>query len=1018
MKQLLFKTFSLTYFLIHVSLVAFSQNGSLSGKIIDKSTGEEIIGAVVKIEGTNTATTSDLSGNYVLKVPVGTHTISCNFISYRKVIINNLVVKEGENIVLDFTLESDNVEIKEVVIEAVQQRNTDASLISIQKKSFAVQDGVSAQQMARTGSNNAAESMKQMTGANVEDGKFMVMRGLGDRYSIAQLNGLPIPSSDPYRNASSLDLIPSSFVDNIVTTKTFTPDQPGNFAGGNLNITTKSFPEKPYLNVSVSQSFNTLSSLNSDFLTYQGGTNDWRGVDDGTRKVPDLVLNDSVRDLLNSSLYLSARNKSEVNSAKRELFNNSAKAFSNVFIAEKAGEMNNESGFNYQLKQVFGLNNNYQRTPLNNNYSFSAGKSIAWKNIEIGMTAGGNYQRNFTHYTDGEINTYINTNSEKLFAYQALKETKSIDNPQLGGLANVAIKIAKKHSIGVTGIYSNDAEKVSRQQTGSFMGQVSDSRAQFNTNVLEFTQRELKNIVLNGSHSFNVLHGLDIDWSASNTQTRQYEPDLRYFAYTSVRDTADSVAADGSLVRYLDTAYYMNNAEFAFPYHFYRDLRDQQQQAKIDFTLNVNKSQSFKIKWGGYFSDTKRNFEEYRFQMNNTGIQSSQKLLLDNFNGDLIAFLNSDNFGITDTLYTAAGAVSRYSTGWHYINQVNNRNFYTGSQNIAAAYAMTVFSPFKNFKVITGARVESTDLNVVSRDTNAIFYSINGDSITDPGKLKLVDLLPSINTVYALTENSNIRLAYSQTIARPNMRELAPFEQFDTKNGFFNVGNPGLKRTLINNFDIRYELYTRPGEIIAVSAYYKTFKDPIIRAFNPKATIPELSFVNVDKAEVLGAEFEFRKSLDFISPFLHHFYLNTNLTLIKSRVDIPTQEIENSKNVDSTYNLANRPFQGQAPYIINAILTYANPKIGHESSLSFNVSGAKLYSISLFATPDVYEAPVPFLNFKTTQNIGKYWQISFTMRNLLNAMVRKTQVYKGQTYFAETFQIGRTFGLGVSFRIK
>jgi TonB-dependent receptor len=1018
MKHIPLKTFTITYFLIHLSLSVFSQNGTLSGKIIDKTTGEEIIGAVVKIEGTNTATTTDLSGNYLLKAPAGKHTISCYFISYRKVIINNMVIKEGENAVLDFTLESNNVEIKEVVIEAVQQRNTDASLISIQKKSFAVQDGISAQQMARTGSNNAAESMKQMTGANVEDGKFMVMRGLGDRYSIAQLNGLPIPSSDPYRNASSLDLIPSSFVDNIVTTKTFTPDQPGNFAGGNLNISTKSFPEKPYVNVSVSQSFNTLSSLNNDFLTYQGGANDWRGVDDGTRKVPDLVLNDSVRDLLNSSLYLRARNKSENYESERQLFNTSAKAFSNELVAQKTSELNNESGFPYQLKQVFGLNNNYQRTPLNNNYSISAGKRIAWNNIEIGMTAGGNYQRNFTHYNNGEINTFINTNSEKLFAYQALKETKSIDNPQLGGLANVAIKIAKKHSIGVTGIYSNDAEKVSRQQTGSFMGQVSDSRAQFNTNVLEFTQRELKTIVLNGSHSFNVLHGLDIDWSVSNTQTRQYEPDLRYFAYTSVKDTADSVAADGSLVRYLDTAYYMNNAEFAFPYHFYRDLKDKQQQAKIDFTLHVNKSQTFKIKWGGYYSDTQRNFEEYRFQMNNTGIQSSQKLLLDNFNGDLIAFLNSDNFGITDTLYNSSGAVTRYATGWHYINQVNNRNFYTGSQNIAAAYAMTVFSPFKNFKVITGARVESTNLNVASRDTNAIFYSINGDSITDPGKLKLVDLLPSINTVYTLTENSNIRLAYSQTIARPNMRELAPFEQFDTKNGFFNLGNPGLKRTLINNFDIRYELYTRPGEIIAVSAYYKTFKDPIIRAFNPKATIPELSFVNVDKAEVLGAEFEFRKSLDFISPFLHNFYLNTNLTLIKSRVDIPAQEIENSKNVDSTYNLASRPFQGQAPYIVNAILTYANPKIGHESSLSFNVSGAKLYSISLFATPDVYEAPVPLLNFKTTQNIGKYWQISFTMRNLLNTMVRKTQVYRGETYYAETFQIGRTFGLGVSFRIK
>jgi TonB-dependent receptor len=1018
MKNYRLKSLFIILLLLQIGKTAFAQTGNISGKIIDKQTGEEIIGAVVKIEGTSIATTTDLSGNYILKVAAGNHTIACNFISYRKIIVNNVAVKQGETVQLDFALEADNIEIKEIVIEAVQQRNTDASLISIQKKSFAVQDGISAQQMARTGSSNAAESMKQMAGANVEDGKFMVMRGLGDRYSIAQLNGLPIPSSDPYRNASSLDLIPSSFVDNIVTTKTFTPDQPGNFAGGNLNITTKSFPEKPYVTVSISQSMNTLSSLNGDFLSYKGGDSDWRGKDDDTRKLPELALNDSIRDLLNSSLYLNARKKSEDFEPERQLFNSSAKAFSNEFIAKRTQQMNDESGIGYQLRQVFGLNNNFNKTPLNNNYSIAAGQRYVIKNTEIGMTIGGNYQRNFTHYNNGEINTYINTNTEKLFAYQALNETKSIDNPQLGGLANLAVKIAKKHTVGITGIYSNDAEKVSRQQSGSFMGQVSDSRAQFNTNVLEFTQRELKSLVVNGSHNFKVLHGLDIDWSASNTNTRQYEPDLRYFAYTSVKDTADSVGADGNLVRYLDTAYYMNNAEFAFPYHFYRDLKDKQKQAKIDFTLNLNKSESFKIKWGAYYSSTKRNFEEYRFQMNNSGIQSSQKLLLDSYNGDLDAFLDPDNFGITDTIRNSQGAVTRYATGWHYINQVNNRNFYTGSQDIAAAYGMTVFSPFKDFKVITGARIESTNMQVASRDTNAIFYSLNGDTIVDPGKLKLIDVLPSINTVYALSERTNIRLAYSQTIARPNMRELAPFEQFDTKNGFFNVGNPGLKRTLINNYDIRYEFYPKPGEIIAVSAYYKTFKDPIIRAFNPKATIPELSFVNVDKAEVLGAEIEFRKSLAFIAPIMQNFYFNTNLTLIHSRVDIPSREIENAKNVDSTYTQESRPFQGQAPYIVNAILTYANAKIGHESSLSFNVSGPKLYSISLFATPDVYEAPVPFLNFKTTQNIGKYWQLSFIMRNILNAKVSKTQQYKGQTYFAETFQIGRTFGLGVSFRIK
>ena len=1017
MKNIKFKMLNSLFFVCISTMISYAQSGTISGKIIDKETGEEIIGAVVKVEGSTQATSSDLSGNFNLKLLEGTYTISCNFISYQKILIQNVVVKSGAVYPLDFMLESSNVQIREVVIEAVQQRNTDASLISIQKKSFAVQDGISAQQMARTGSNNAAESAKQITGASVEDGKYMVMRGLGDRYSIAQLNGLPIPSNDPYRNASSLDLIPSAFVDNIVTIKTFTPDQPGNFAGGNLNITTKSFPDKFYLNVNTSQSYNTLASLNSDFLSYQGGSTDWKGKDDGTRKVPELALNDSVRDMLNSSLYLYARKKGENNEAQRQLFNTAAHSFSNEFAAEKVGDLNRESGLGYQVKQIFGLNNTFAKSPLNNNYSISSGNKYSFKNIEIGATIGANYQRNFSNYTDGKINTYVNTNSEKLFGYQELNETKSIDNPQLGGLANLAIKIAKKHTISATGIYSNDAEKVTRQQYGSFKGQVSDSRAQFNTNVLEFTQRELKSIVLNGNHNLNVLNGLDIDWAVSKTHTRQYEPDLRYFAYTSVKDTADSIGTNGDLVRYLDTAYYMNNAEFAFPYHFYRDLNDIQKQAKIDFTLNVNKSQSFKLKWGAYYSSTQRKFEEYRFQMNNSGI-GSQKLYLDNFNGDINAFLDASNFGITDTLYNQQGNITRYNTGWHYINQVNNRNFYNGQQNIGAAYAMGVFSPIKKLKVITGARIETTDINVASRDTNAVFYSLNGDSIIDPGKLKLIDVLPSINMVYALTEKANLRIAFSQTIARPNMRELAPFEQFDTKNGFYNVGNPGLKRTLINNFDLRYEWFSRPGEIIAVSGYYKTFKDPIIRAFNPKASIPELSFVNVDKAEVIGLELEYRKCLDFIAPFLQHFYLNTNLTLIKSRVDIPLKEIENSKNVDSTYNIASRPFQGQAPFIVNTILTYSNTKIGHESSLSFNVSGPKLYSISLFATPDVYEAPVPFLNFKTSQNIGKRWQVSLVMRNLLNAKVKKTQTYKNDVYISEAYSIGRTFGFGISYKIK
>ncbi|MDQ3015554.1 MAG: TonB-dependent receptor, partial [Bacteroidota bacterium] len=286
------------------------------------------------------------------------------------------------------------------------------------------------------------------------------------------------------------------------------------------------------------------------------------------------------------------------------------------------------------------------------------------------------------------------------------------------------------------------------------------------------------------------------------------------------------------------------------------------------------------------------------------------------------------------------------------------------------------------------------------------------------GQINLTDFLYSGNLIYALTEKSNLRVAATQTLARPNMRELAPFVQFDTKNGFFNVGNPSLKRTLIQNYDLRYELYPGAGELIAISAFYKIFDNPIIRAFNPRATIPELSFINVDKATVLGVEIELRKSLSFIQRNLKNFYFNTNLALIHSAYKIPQDEIDNSKNIDPEYAETTRPFQGQAPFIINAILSYINPENGLEVALAYNVSGQKLYNISLFATPDIYEQPVSMLNFKIAKRFAENYQVSFTAKNILDSISRKTLDFNGKEYVAEAYPMGRTFGISLTYQIR
>ncbi len=950
----------------------------VAGKVIDKETGETLIGATVVLfqNGAQiTGAQTDFDGNYSIEATAGLYDVITTYVSYSKQTITGFEVKPDIANALDIALETESQTLLEVVVTATAVKNTDAALIAIQRKAFAIQDGVSSQQISRTGSSNAADAMRQMTGAVVEGGRFIVMRGLGDRYSLSQLNGITLPSTDPYRNSTSLDLIPAQMIDNIVTAKTFTPDQPGNFSGGLVNINTKSFPDKFNLYFQIGTEYNTQSSLIDNFLTQQKEDLDWLGFDNGGRDQPDFLLDSKVRNQLEPGLYLSARNPAPGNEFSRDLFNRAAKEIGNDFVPTE------------------------RSTPLNNSVNFSIGNKFKVFGRDLGFTLGINYASSFFHYENGAIGTYINTSSSELFDYQALRETKSTQNPQLGGLFNVAYKLGDNHAINGNIIFNNDAEIVSRAQSGRYLGQVSNSEAIFNTRTQEFTQRQFLTYQLGGTHVFPSLNNTEIQWLAGTTSSFQKEPDLRYFAYI----TAPS--ADNEAV----TVYDINNAEFPFPFHFYRDLQDDQVQGKLDvsipFLTKGNPGSSNRIKFGGLYSSLDREFDEYRYQLNNTGVSPS--IAFSTFNGDFASYFDARNFGIIGTTLNPDGSIQRYTTGYNYINQVNLQNFYTGSEDILALYAMSILNLTPKLKAVAGVRVENTKLKVQSEDPNAA-----------KGNIDLTDLLYSANLIYSLSEKANIRVAASKTLARPNLRELAPFSQFDTKNGFFNVGNPALKRTLIQNYDIRYELYPRSGELLAVSAFYKIFDKPIIRTFNPRATIPELSFINVDEATVYGVELEFRKNLDFFGNTFKDFYFSTNLALIGSSYDIPADEVQNSKNIDPSYSQTTRPFQGQAPFIVNLILSYINPDKGWESSIAFNVSGEKLYNIALFATPDVYEQPFPLLNFKLSKRFAERYQVSFLAKNILNSVNRRTQEFKGRIYDAESNTIGTGLNLSVAYLIR
>lgn len=962
----------------------YAQQGTLKGKIIDQKSGEPILGAIVSVENSSKGAATDYDGNYVIALDAGKYTIKVSYIAYRTQIIKEVEIKANASKTLDILLEEDTKSLGEFVVKAETIKNTDATLVSMQKSSIAMMDGVSSQQITVTGVSNAAETIKQSTGATVEDGKYVVMRGLGDRYSISQINGVTMPGTDPYRNSSSMDLIPSSIIDNVITLKTFTADRPGNFAGGLIDITTKSIPEKFILNFTLKTAINTQSSFQSNFLSDTRSSTDFLGINNGSHSMPDFLKNAETRDQLLASLYLKARNPNEMNDASRQLFHQTSQELGNQFVPNK------------------------RMVPMDHGFNFSIGNRYVFgkdKKDVFGFVAGVNYNRQYRHYQDGIVNTNINTGSQ-LFEYQGLRETKSIESPELGAFASLGWKFKGTQQLNIRYLYNNNSDYTARQQTGKYLGQISNSNAIFNTNVMEFTQRDLHSAEISGTHLLEKKSGIEFRWSGSYNRSTQAEPNMRYFAYSYTIDTNFTDKTQPHLGFTLDTSYALNNAEYSAPAHFYRQLTDQQAQGKMDviipFLQSKNKNNAIQI--GGLYSYLHRNFEEYRYAISSTGVPAA--LSFSNFRGDMNAFFDAKNFGIIDTIFNSDGSVQRYVTGYNYINQVRDFNFYSGTQQIGAAYAMVNYSIWL-FKLNAGVRMEHTDMHVVSRDTSIA-----------AGILKQTDFLPAVNLTYTINEKMNLRAAVSQTLARPNLREMAPFYQFDPKNGFFNIGNPQLKRTLVTNVDLRYEWFPNPGDLLSIGGFYKSFQDPIIRAFNPQASLPESRFINVDKAHVAGAELEIRKNLGFIWSKLKNFTFTFNAAYIWSRVDIQQQEIESAQVIDPSYDQRYRPFQGQAPFVFNVIMTYWNEKLDMDAALSFNISGKQLYSNGLYATPDVYQESVPMLNFRISKRFKQHYQIAFTAQNLLNPSITKVQMYKGTRNIVEDFKYGQTFGLSFSYFIK
>jgi len=948
--------------LIFLGMALFAQadepSGTVTGKILDATTGEALIGANVFVTGTTIGTITDFDGNYTLaNVSTGTHSISASYVSYETQVFEEVEVPAGEVIVLNANLDISSQSIDEVVVTARKREQTEAAVLIMKKKMPSVLDGISSQQISRLGDSDAASALKRVTGVSVQGGKYVYVRGLSDRYSTTTLNGAQIPGLDPDKNTVQMDLFPSNIIENLMVFKTFSPDLPGNATGGLVNIVTKDFPEKFTLQFSAKMGYNPQANLRDDFLSYEGGEKDWLGIDDGTRSIPDEVTEYSQEGQL-PFIYTGSDDTLGIISR----------------------------GFNK------AMDNTRASSFLDQSYSFSVGNKFRLFGNDLGFNLSANYSRDYDMYENGRDEKYSVATPDSPSPKRLLSRDQATENIIWSGLANVSYKLGNNNKIGVT---------VLRNQSGIKNSELVDGIENYSdeTPIIEqrlgWLERSITSAQLKGKHVIPGAANAIIEWQGSYTMATQDEPDLRFFFMDY--DT-DPVTGE-----YTDYQVRLNK----LPARFYRKMDE------TNLDLNLSYSQPFKlgdrkgkVKVGGSYIDKIRDSQENKFVISRQGGID--------FNGTSRDYLRDENL----IYYQDPNDPDAPPTNWRVVYYENSLltddiNSYRGTENVIAGFALVDLPVTDKLRLIAGARYEQAD----------IFVENLVDTIANPGNRGKYDfggftegdLLPSLNLVYAVTEDMNLRVGYNRTVARPVFRELAPYASYDYKAGLRKIGNPDLVKTDIDNADLRWEWFIRPGEILSVSGFYKYFRNPIELRDAEQAANPEIHYENIEDSRLYGMEFEFRKRLDFVKA-LRDFSLGTNVTLVKSIVHEDSTRLESARMVDPDWPETRAMF-GQSPYVVNAYLNYQNFEKGWDVNLGFNVSGPKLILVNKAATPDVYEQPFPVLDLNVSKQFKNGINIKISAENLINPTFEQTYSFAGSTGYFRKYSLGRSFSIGLTYLI-
>lgn len=919
--------------------------GVITGTIYDSASGEVLPGVGITVVETEQRTETDRAGRFRIEVAPGSYTLRVAAPAYTPTTVADITVAADGLADASASLSPTGavIDILEIVAQAHQA--SEATQLLERRTASYVSDNIGAQLIRQSTDSDAAEVVRRLPAITVRDDKFIFIRGLGERYSGALLNGSRLPSTDPDKRVISLDLFPSSFIESLSIKKSFSPEFPGD-SSALVDIRLRKYPDEFTYGLSVSTSMNTEATF-QDFATYDRGTADYFGFGGERRQLPGVIG----RDKLDSLALATTSRQRAIHGAFRNIWDSENRDGLPGWGA--SANIGNRIGpFGFMLAGTYGTNHKVRRDRL----------VRSLRNV------------------DGQLDDFV--------------YSESIFEANLGAILNASYAISEQHEIGVQGFVNRAGE----DSVLDGVGETDEDPGEDTRNLrLRYREDQLSYGRLEGSHD---LEHVEVGWRSALSQTSRIEPDQRFVKSKRPAGSGLPFAVFPKLPSLVRT---------------FSELEEWMSDSGVDVSVPLRLTrfpspdwagEEAKVKFGAAYTYRDRSFELRRF-----GVTGSSRAF------DAIRSLPTEevmrveNFG---------------PDGLQFSETTGDADEFQADQEVAGAYVLFELPILpRTLRAVVGARTEysllqTTAVAPTGRPANA--------------RLKDIDAMPSANFIYTPREDMNFRYGFSQTVSRPEFRELTPtlFPATDAERVI--LGNPNLISTAITAHDLRWEWFPSENELVSVSFFEKELPNAIEAVSKSTTTASVTGFRNAS-AYIWGFEVEGRANLASLpSAFealrqmhgllaqLEHWSVIANLALIQSEATIrkPGPDVCTTGNPldapeecfeDQTSE--SRRLQGQAPYVVNFALQYDHDVIG-SFRLLYNTTGPLIVAAGINQLPDIVEQRRDQVDLVWLGKINPFsipLQAKVGVENILNDGFRERQ----GDVLVDRYRSGVSFGFSLAY---